>query len=77
MKLEPKPCPFCGTSNTYLRSQYSCKVRKYFVWAECDFCGARSRAATSQEAPEESDWENFACQKAMNAWNTRAGDANA
>lgn len=75
MKL--KACPFCGTDNAYLNSKYSYKVKKYFVWAECDICGARSKATTDDEAPSAADWTDTACIKVAASWNTRAGVVNA
>lgn len=77
MQPELKICPFCGTDSTYLQSQYSYKAKRHFVWAECDYCGARSKAITDNDPPDSSGWSDSACQKAALYWNTRSGDSDA
>lgn len=74
MEMELKLCPFCG-QQAGLYSNYSNRARKYFVWVECDICGGRSKAATSNNAPEDEEWENVACRKVVSAWNARCADA--
>lgn len=73
--MKIKSCPFCGHNTGVLTSNYSFKSKKYFVWVECDICGARSKAATSEDAPADSGWSNAACHKAAVAWNARCPDA--
>ena len=74
METRMKPCPFCGQDAVRLDRTYSNRAKKYFIWAECDICGARSKAITSTDAPEAVDWDNMACRKAIAAWNVRAED---
>lgn len=69
--MELKHCPFCGNGPATLYSTYSYKTRKYFIWAECDLCGARSKAVASSDDPVETKWEDFFCRKVAAAWNMR------
>lgn len=73
MERELRACPFCGQDAAALYRNYSNRAKKYFTWAECDVCGARSKAVTSNDDPAENDeWANLACRKAIAAWNMRA-----
>lgn len=70
-----KQCPFCGNNKAAMYRNYSSGYRKYFVWVECDVCGAKTKAAMSYSDPAgDDDWDNAACGKARAAWNLRAGD---
>ena len=72
---ELKQCPFCGNNNASVYRNYNSGCRKYFVWVECDVCGAKTKAATPYSDPAENDgWDNAACRKVCAAWNLRAGD---
>lgn len=76
MKL--KVCPFCGQDTAVLYRNYSYRTKTYFTWVECDACGARSKAATSNDDPAKDDaWDNSACRRASAAWNMRSGCSNA
>lgn len=75
--MEIRNCPFCGSSDITLYRNYNYKIKNYFVWAECECCGAKSKSFTSYDAPEDSEWDNVACCKAINAWNRRSGDSDA
>lgn len=73
MKL--KACPFCGSDNVALCRNYNCQTKKYFTWAECDVCGAKSRTRASYDDPaENNEWNNAVCQKVAVSWNMRAGE---
>ena len=65
-----KPCPFCG-GTACLNSNYSYKTRAYFVYVKCDVCRARAKTYLSREEPDTVDWDNIACNDAINAWNMR------
>ena len=65
-----KPCPHCGGA-AYLNANFSYKIKRYFVFAKCDICGATGKAITSIEDPAVSEWENTACITASEAWNMR------
>lgn len=72
MKVQLKACPFCGQDTAALYCNYSGRSDKYFTWVECDICGARSKAATSDDDPSDGNkWDNRACHKAAAAWNAR------
>ena len=71
METRMKPCPFCGQDAVRLDRAYSNRSKKYFTWIECDVCGARSKAVTSNDDPESVGWDNMACRKAVSAWNVR------
>ena len=73
MERKLRACPFCGQDATALYTNYSNRSKKFFVWAECDVCGARSKAVTSNDDPEDVSWDNVACRKAIAAWNVRTG----
>lgn len=65
-----KPCPHCN-GIAYLNSNYSYKIRRFFVFVKCDICGSQGKITTSQEEPASVDWNNEACNKAIEAWNMR------
>lgn len=65
-----KPCPHCGGTSC-LNSSYSYKIRKYFVFVKCDICGAQGKIYLSGNDPNEDEWNNAACNDAINAWNMR------
>ena len=69
-----KSCPFCG-GMAALYANYSRKCRRYFVFAKCELCGSQGKICSSNEDPEEVDWNNKACNSAVNAWNTRTNGA--
>lgn len=75
MEMELKSCPFCGQDAANIYRNYSYKTRRYFVWVECEFCGARSKSTCSDTDPVNDDWNSFPCKKAANSWNVRCGDA--
>ncbi len=56
----------------YLNANYSYKTRSYFVFVKCDICGATGKTTTSQEDPAAEEWNNDACNRAIEAWNLRA-----
>ena len=70
--MEYKPCPFCGSKLISMYSNYSRNAKAYFVWIECDTCGARSKATSQRTSPEDSNWRDMACQKVLSLWNMRA-----
>lgn len=65
-----KKCPFCN-GNAFLQGRFNYKQRSYFVCAKCNICGAQGKTYTSEEDPEEVDWNNSACNEAVTAWNMR------
>lgn len=76
--MELKCCPFCGQDASVIYRNYSARLRKYFVWVECEACGARSKASTSDDDPADNDeWSNTACRRCTASWNMRAGCSNA
>lgn len=77
MEMEFKACPFCGQDAATLYRNYSGRLRKYFVWVECDTCGARSKATAEDSDPADENWESAECRRVVGAWNMRAGCADA
>lgn len=75
MELKLKRCPFCGNDASDLCSNYSHRMRTYFVWVECGICGARSKAVTSSDDLFDTGFDNRACQKVISAWNARCSHA--
>ena len=65
-----KACPHCGAT-ACLTSNYSYKTRTYFVFVKCDICGAQGKIYNSKEEPAAAEWNNTACNDAINAWNLR------
>lgn len=65
-----KACPHCGAT-ACLTSNYSYKTRTYFVFVKCDICGAQGKIYNSKEEPAAANWDNTACNDAINAWNLR------
>lgn len=70
-----KTCPHCG-GTACLNANYSYKTRTYFVFVKCDICGAQGKITTSQEDPAADEWNNAACNTALEAWNLRKGVEN-
>lgn len=73
--VELKSCPFCGQDTANIYRNYSSNARTYFVWIECEFCGAKSKSICSYKDPADDDWDSLPCRKAAKSWNTRCGDA--
>ena len=71
---EPKPCPFCGSSNILGHHVYGKYGWLYYV--ECSSCGARTKAYRQINNKDIFDtpyrWEDFGYANAMEAWNRRA-----
>ena len=65
-----KKCPFCG-GRACTTANYSYKRKLYYVFVKCDICGAQGKAYTSEEDPAQEEWQNIACEDALNAWNLR------
>lgn len=70
MQKTLKPCPHCG-GRASLRDNYSNRTKGYFVFVRCDVCGATSGTYTCDSVPADDDWNNKACDKAIEAWNLR------
>ena len=76
MSHEPiKPCPHCGGS-AVLNSNYSYKIRSYFIFVKCEVCGAQGKMYTSNRDPVETKWNNAPCNNAVDAWNLLTSDRN-
>lgn len=65
-----KPCPHCG-GPACLNSNYSYKIRSYFVFVKCDICGSQGKIYNSPYNPVEAEWNTGACNDAVMAWNMR------
>ena len=69
---EAKQCPFCGSSGSSLWARWYRKTSKYYVWVQCDVCGAKTRGVPGTEVdPEDNNWDDEACRDALALWNTR------
>ncbi len=68
-----KPCPFCNGS-ALLNANYSYRTRTFFVFVKCEICGGQGKAFTDSNDPEHSNWNDSACNSAVDAWNMRATD---
>ena len=68
----PKNCPFCGAKEITL-NYHGVRMGGCVIWAECEVCGARSKAFYGKEYPDkdDNDWDTYACWKATMAWNRR------
>ena len=71
MTTKIKPCPHCNGSGC-LYSNYSYKSRSYFVFVKCEICGSQGKIYNSKDEPAAVDWNNEACNSAVEAWNMRA-----
>ena len=65
-----KPCPHCG-GTAYLNVNYSYKISRYFVFVKCEICGAQGKVSACKESPADEEWNNTACQTAIEGWNMR------
>lgn len=64
-----KSCPFCGGEGC-LYSNYS-RYGKYLIYVKCEECYSQGKSYCSNENPEESNWQNQACEEAVRHWNRR------
>lgn len=71
MTTKIKTCPHCG-GVSFLNANYSYKARAYFVFVKCDICGSQGKIYRSDEDPAAAEWNNEACNSAVEAWNMRA-----
>lgn len=68
-KDELKLCPFCGGEADFYR-QY--ERRSWFIFVQCEVCGARSRPQETRADPDDKDfWVCSAATKAEKDWNRR------
>lgn len=65
-----KRCPHCN-GEAWLRSNYSYKVRGYFVFVQCTACSAQGKVVIDRNDPAENDWNDPSCDAAVSAWNLR------
>ena len=72
-KRKIKRCPHCAGS-ACLNSNYSYKIRQYFVFVKCDICGAQGKFYKSETEPAAEEWDSQPCRDAIDAWNMRSGD---
>jgi hypothetical protein len=70
MGKEIKGCPFCG-SDASLYANWNRRMMNWFVFVQCDFCNGSGKSFLSISDPEEMNWDNDACNKAIDAWNKR------
>ena len=68
-----KKCPHCGGA-ACLNSSYSYRARSYFVFVKCFVCGSQGKIYNSEQDPEQEEWNNAACIKAVEAWNMRTDE---
>ena len=69
--MKIKRCPFCGR-RAQLIQNYNKKLDAYFVYVECEVCGAKGKASSSKEDLEHANLEeNKACNRAVSSWNNR------
>lgn len=69
MKESIKQCPHCGgNADLYSRKTYK---GGYYIFVQCEICGATGKSVYSSTAPEADNWESNACNVAVNAWNMR------
>lgn len=64
-------CPFCGSPDVHLFANWSRKNQGWYVQAQCETCGARSRGYFTETDPDETDWNGKAERSATAAWNMR------
>ena len=70
MEITIKPCPHCGGSSC-LYANYSHRYRQYFVCVKCEICGSQGKTFSDPNDPEQSGWNDAACNSAISAWNMR------
>lgn len=66
---ELKPCPFCGSKEVSL--WYKGVRYGKIAFAECDICGAKSKAFSYYSKENEFDFDDPGAKKAYYAWNRR------
>ncbi|MCR5228445.1 MAG: DnaD domain protein [Eubacterium sp.] len=67
---EIKRCPFCGATAS-LSANYSNRFETWFINVMCEECGSQGKTYTSNDHPENYNWDNDSCKNAINAWNKR------
>ena len=67
---ELKDCPFCGSKDVSL--WYKGVRYGRIAYAECDMCGATSKAFSYYSMEDEFDENDPGAKKALMAWNRRA-----
>ena len=65
-----KLCPFCGGIAS-LSANYSNRFETWFINVMCEECGSQGKTYTSNEHPENENWDSDSCRNAINAWNKR------
>ena len=65
-----KTCPFCG-GIAGLHGNYSYKYKSWFVFVKCMMCGSSGKTFMTEKDPEETDWKDDGCNRAITAWNMR------
>ena len=67
---ELKKCPFCG-DRARIQTQYSGRRDRYYIYAICEGCSAKSRTFSSVTDPAKSS--NRALELVVDFWNKREG----
>lgn len=67
---ELKGCPFCGGENVSL--WYKGVRYGRIAYAECDVCGAKSKAFSYYSQEDDFVFEDIGAIRARDAWNRRA-----
>lgn len=69
--MKIKRCPFCGRKANLIQN-YNKNLNAYFVYVECEVCGAKGKASSSKiDVRSDNLEENKACNRALASWNNR------
>ncbi len=70
-----RPCPHCGGIAS-LKTNYAPRRQVFFVYAECEICGARGKTyRTPTDPATDTDGTKATHNNAIAAWNMRTQDA--
>ena len=68
--MKIKKCPHCG-GDAYIVRRHDYRKGIYFVFCQCDICGACGKTFAGDMDPALENWSTNECVSAVNAWNMR------
>ena len=68
--FEIRNCPFCG-GEAILHANWSYRYKKYYVNCKCTICGSSGKGFPTADDPDETDWKDISCSRAVKLWNSR------
>lgn len=69
-----KACPFCGSEDILLQSQFSVRAQAYYRMVTCNTCNAKTRSIKDDAATNPDDprfWNTVVVNEVKTLWNSR------